>query len=186
MGSETHANPKRKERSEMALGGQCEPTWTQLRRVSVPGSLHPPTGLLVLLLVPRERPVQTRVPGCRRELHGAAWGPFPGRHALCAGRLSGGWGPEPVRVRQLQGKRVCAAECPSTLCGSEGSPQRSQGMKGPLRGSGLGVRPPRSRSSRVCAGWCWGTGRTWSQQPCRDLGQVSKLTSYTRNGRNHL
>lgn len=67
---------------------------------------------------------------------------------------------------------VCARRrCPRTLCGPEGSPQRSQGRKGPSRGSGLGVRPPRSRSS-ICAGWCWGTGRAWSQEPCRDLGQV--------------
>lgn len=143
VGNKAHPNPKCKEHSEIVLGGQRGPIRIRLRRVSVPGSPHPPTGLLVLLLLPRERLVQTRVPGYRREFHGAAWGPFPGRHALCAGRPSGGRGPEPVCVGQLQGRRVCPRRCPSTLCGPEDSPQRSQGRKGPSRGSGvvLGNRP---------------------------------------------
>lgn len=52
-------------------------------------------------------------------------------------------------VRQLQGS-VCARRVPFYLCGPRALPQRSQGTKGPSRGSGLGVRPPRPQQQSLC------------------------------------
>ena len=150
MGNKAHPDPKCKDHSEMVLGGQREPTWIRLRRVSVPGSPHPPTGLLVLLLLPRERLVRTRVPGRRRELHGAAWGPLPGRHALCAGRRSGGRGPEPVCVGQLQGRRVCTAEVPSYPLWPRGLSPEKPGQEGAFEGVRSGGAAPTEPQQHLC------------------------------------
>lgn len=96
---------------------------------------RPYTGALFLCL-PRGRSVQTHVPGHRRDLHGEAWGPFPGWDPVCAKWSAGGRDPEPVRGGQLQGRRVQAAGCPPSHGGLGASPMGSQRLKG----SGGGVR----------------------------------------------
>lgn len=91
-----------------------------------PGSLS--------LCLPRGRSVQTHVPGHWRDLHCEAWGQFPGRDPVCATWSAGGRDPEPVRVGQLPGRRVWAAEAPSHPRWPRGQSHRKPDAKG-LRGA---------------------------------------------------
>lgn len=50
--------------------------------------------------------MQAHVPGNWRELHHEAWRQLPGWDPVCAKWPPGGWDPKPVRVGQLQGRRV--------------------------------------------------------------------------------
>lgn len=183
MGNKAHPNPKCKEHSEMVLGGQREPTRIRLRRVSVPGSPHPPTGLLVLLLLPRERLVQARVPGRRRELHGAAWGPFPGRHALCAGRPSGGRGPEPVRVGQLQGRRAHGGGALLPSVAPRALPGEARARRG-LRGGQVWACGPHGAAAVSVLGGAGEQAEPGVKSLAVTWGKSSKLASHRRNRQN--
>ena len=98
--------------------------------------------------------MQTHVPSHRRDLHCEAWGQFPGWDPVCAKWSAGGRDPEPVRVGQLQGTRVRAAEVPSHPLWPCGQSRRKPDAKGLGEGPVCGRGP-----CEAAAESAWGDAR---------------------------
>lgn len=86
-----------------------------------------------------------------------------------------------MRVRQLQ-VSVCARGVPFYPVAPRALPEKP-GHEGAFwRGSGLGGAFPTAAAAESVLGGAGEQAELGVKHSCRDLGQVSKLTSYSRNG----